>query len=94
MGYKRWRGNSGQSRYVEDPLPPMPPPPPPGGEIRPVPPPAPGRGRPPFSPGASFFRGLRLDREDLYLIGILWLLYRCSGERELLIAAAAYALAG
>ena len=95
MAYKRWRGNTGQGIRVPTPgdegpgppPPPMPPPPP----VRPPPPP----------PGISFagesLEGLlsrldpgRLEREDWLVLGILWLLYRLSGDPVLLIALGLY----
>lgn len=92
MGYKRYRGNSGRVIRVptpEDdrPGPPVPPVPPPSG-----PPPAPA---PP--PAGEGLEGLlsrldpgRLEREDWLVLGILWLLYRLSGDTELLIAMGLY----
>ncbi len=78
MGYHRYEGNTGRSRWVDTPEaclapPPSPPPPPP----RPGPPP-----RPPMG----------LEQEDLVVLAILWLLYRSSGNAELLIAMGAYLL--
>ncbi len=78
MGYKRYEGNTGRYRHMETPgegvLPPPPPPPPPR--------PGPGPGRRPPVP--------ELDREDWLVLAVLWLLYRSSGDRELLIALGAY----
>lgn len=95
MAYKRYRGNSGRSERVETPeeteTPPfreMP---------RPGPPPGPPP-RPPGPPGGEFsleallsrFDPGRLEREDWLVLGILWLLYRLSGDTELLIALGMY----
>ncbi len=104
MAYKRWRGNTGRGIRVPTPgdegpgpssmpSPPSPPPPPP-------PPPPPIRPPPPH-PGIPFagesLEGLlsrldpgRLEREDWLVLGILWLLYRLSGDTELLIALGLY----
>ena len=83
--YKRYRGNSGHMEWVEEhavpsePFP-MPPPPPPW------PPP---QERPGFLSGllGRFLPGLQegLETEDLLLLLILYLLYRESGDMELLI---------
>ena len=80
--YKRYHGNSGRVERVEErPIPPPPvfaPPPPP------VPPPSPGsltRLLGQFLPGGRE----PLETEDLLLLLILYLLYRESGDRELLI---------
>lgn len=79
--YKRYQGNSGTVQWVEErPLPAPPPfsvPPPP----------------PPMQEGrlsgllGRFLPGLRegLETEDLLLLLILYLLYRESGDRELLL---------
>ena len=81
--YKRYHGNSGRVEHVEErPAPPVsasPPPPP-----QPPPPPPPGsltRLLGQFLPGGRE----PLETEDLLLLLILYLLYRESGERELLI---------
>ena len=110
--YKRYAGNSGEMRRVEEPLPgslpPLPPlpgslPPLPGplpGFRSPPPPPPPGS-RPPHSAGPSLpglleglLSGLRegLETEDLILLLILYLLYRESGEHELLVVMGAMLL--
>ena len=91
--YNRYYGNSGRVERVGEPRPPTPGPPPrpptgPPGERRP-----PG----PFS-GLSGELGrllgrvspARLETEDLLLIAILYLLYRECGDREFLLAMAAY----
>ena len=78
--YKRYHGNSGRVERVEErPAPPVfapppqpPPPPPPGSLTRLLGQCLPG-GREP------------LETEDLLLLLILYLLYRESGDRELLI---------
>ena len=82
--YKRYQGNSGRMEWVAEraaPQPfPMPPPPPP------FPPPP---ERPGFLSGllGRFLPGLQegLETEDLLLLLILYLLYRESGDTELLI---------
>ncbi len=80
--YKRYHGNSGRVERVEErPIPPPPvfaPPPPP------VPPPSPGsltRLLGQFLPGGRE----ALEAEDLLLLLVLYLLYRESGDRELLV---------
>lgn len=84
---KRYDARSGRVSGMPEPIlappPPMPPPPPP--RPRPAPPPPfggllPGR----LLPGLG-----ELDNEDLLLLLILWLLYRESGELELLVIMAA-----
>ena len=83
----RYYGNTGRMERLPDRSEPPPPPPP----YVPPPPPRPG-------PGQDVFRFLhrldprRMDREDLLLLAILWLLYRESGERELLIVMGAMLL--
>ena len=98
--YKRYQGNSGLVRRVEEPAPPgrVPPPGrfPPSGSM---PPPPPGPFPPPPPPRApGLFERLRallpgprapLETEDLLLLAILYLLYRESGETEWLVALAA-----
>ncbi len=78
MGYHRYEGNTGRSRWVDTPEAPFAPPPPP------LPPPP--RPWPPPKPAAG------LDQEDWLVLAILWLLYRSSGNAELLIAMGAYLL--
>ena len=80
MGYHRYEGNTGRSRWVdapEEPFAPPPPPLPPPSRPRPGPPPA---------------RPWGLEQEDLAVLAILWLLYRSSGNGELLVAMGAYLL--
>ena len=89
--YKRYAGNSGAMRRVEDA--PPPPPPPPG----PPPPPPPAKPGLPGLPEGLFshlLSGLRegLETEDLLLLLILYLLYRESGEHELLVVMGAMLL--
>ena len=88
--YNRYYGNSGRCERVgappPPPLPPMPKPPP--AEQRPPGPPPRwggelGRLLARLSPG-------QLETEDLLLLAILWLLYRDSGDRDFLLAMAAY----
>ncbi len=78
--YKRYHGNSGRVERVEErPAPPVFAPPP-----QPPPPPPPGsltRLLGQFLPGGRE----PLETEDLLLLLILYLLYRESGDRELLI---------
>lgn len=92
--YNRYHGNSGRVERVEEPHPPRPAPSPP-----PTPGPPPGERRPPGPfPGLSGELGrllgrvspARLETEDLLLIAILYLLYRECGDREFLLAMAAY----
>ena len=86
MGYNRYHGNTGRYERVEDvfvPPPPPPPPPPEGAGDRPFPP-AHSRAEP------GGLRLPRLDTEDLLILAVRWLLYRSSGEQEMLVALAAY----
>ena len=87
--YKRYEGNTGRVRRVEEgPGPeraPQAPPPPPGSP--------PGREIPPRAPGLferlSSFLPLRqgsLETEDWLILLILYLLYRESGDVDWLIA--------
>lgn len=101
--YKRYQGNSGLVRRVEESVPPPPPPasgpfPGPGSA-----PPRPPGHRPPPPPGpvqgllgrlGGLLPGLRegLETEDLLLLLILYLLYRESGDTEWLIALGAMLL--
>lgn len=65
----------------------------PGREKRPPPDAVPGAASPPFAGLDGLFRRLepaRLQAEDLLILAILYLLYRESGDREFLLAAAAY----
>lgn len=80
--YKRYHGNSGRVERVEErPIPPAP-------VFAPPPPPV-----PPRPPGSltrllgQLLPGGRepLEAEDLLLLLVLYLLYRESGDRELLI---------
>ena len=88
---KRYDASTGRVRDMPESIaaPPMVPPPPPSMIPPPRPRPAPP---PPFSgllPG-RLLSGLReLDSEDLLLLLILWLLYRESGDFELLVIMAA-----
>ena len=81
--YKRYQGNSGRVEWVEDRPGAFAPPPPPPPLLRPSAQPLGGLGdllrR--FLPGARE----ALETEDLLLLLILYLLYRESGDRELLI---------
>ena len=81
MAYNRYNGSTGERTRVEEPLPP---------ENEKTPP----------SPLLSLRSGLdgiferldpkRLETEDLLVLAILWLLYRESGDWEMLIALGAY----
>ena len=75
----RYEGNTGRVRRVPEP-----------GAFAPCPPPPPPP--PPMRPG-GLFPGLRLpvslETEDLLLLLILYLLYRESGDEELLFILAA-----
>ena len=90
--YNRYYGNSGRCERVG-----VPPPPPP--EPQQPPPHPPPEQRPPGPPrGLSGELGRllgrlapgRLETEDLLLLAILWLLYRESGDRDFVLAMAAY----
>ena len=87
--YNRYQGNSGRVRRVEEPL-----------SVRPAPPapplPAPfspgpaARGRPPQPPRFPLESIMRrslgsLETEDVLLLLILYLMYRESGDSELLL---------
>ena len=99
MAYNRYRGNSGSVERIEDDSPSPPPPPPPPSPSPPPPPPreaATERPRPPAAPpppglGEGLGRLLRrlspqgLETEDFLLMGILYLLYRETGDRDFLI---------
>ena len=86
--YKRWQGNSGRVQPVEDGLPSAPPPPPPPLREPPreplPPPPPPGAALPPLF-GRLFGALGELEAEDLLLMGMLYFLYRESGDVELLL---------
>ena len=91
--YKRYAGNSGEMRRVEEPLPGSLPPLP--GFRSPPPPPAkPGLPGLPEGLFSHLLSGLRegLETEDLILLLILYLLYRESGEHELLVVMGAMLL--
>jgi len=83
----RYEGNTGRVTRLPEP---QDLPPPPGPEA-PPPPPRPGPGPPPpRRPGPDLGRLLPglyegLETEDVLLLLILWLLYRESGDQELLI---------
>lgn len=84
--YKRWQGNTGEVRQVEERSAPPPPPRP-----APSPPPrSPGHAPTPPLSGLPFLGRLEgvlgaLETEDLLLIAILYLLYRESGDVEMLL---------
>ena len=86
--YKRYQGNTGLVRRVEEAAPPgRSLPPRPGGYVPPPPPPPPGL----LGRLGALLPGLRagLETEDLLLLLILYLLYRESGDGEYLLALAA-----
>lgn len=77
----RYEGNTG--RVVRMPE---------AGDLRPPPPPPPPLRRAPPRPDplSRLFAGLgELEQEDLLMLLILWLLYRESGDQELLLIMAA-----
>ncbi len=84
--YKRYQGNSGRMEWVGDPPAPQP---------VPLPPPPPLTHTPPGPPREGGFAALlsrflpegrvELEQEDLLLLLILYLLYRESGDKELLL---------
>ena len=88
--YNRYYGNTGRVERVGTPQP---------RHDAPPPPPPPERS-PPGPPGGlsgELFRGLlrriapgNLETEDLLLLAVLYLLYRECGDREFLLAIAAY----
>ena len=94
-----YNAQSGQRRYRPEAKPkpekkgsPLPPPE--------APPPPPPEAKTPPGPLRELGRGLdgilsrldpsRLETEDLLVLAVLWLLYRESGDKELLIAMGAY----
>ena len=101
MAYNRYNGSTGERTRVEEPRPepprdesPLP------RESVPERPPPPESEKTPPSPLLSLRSGLdgiferldpkRLETEDLLVLAILWLLYRESGDWEMLIALGAY----
>ena len=94
MAYNRYNGSTGERTRVEEPLPP------PRESAPERPPPPPENEKTPPSPLLSLRSGLdgiferldpkRLETEDLLVLAILWLLYRESGDWEMLIALGAY----
>ena len=105
MAYNRYNGSTGERTRVEESAPPeesrsAPPLP---REDAPERPPPPGESeKTPPAPLLSLRSGLdgifarldpkRLETEDLLVLAILWLLYRESGDWEMLIALGAYFL--
>ena len=92
MAYKLYPGSGGAPRRVRDEEDERPP----EAEKRPPPDKRPGAASPPLLSGLN---GLltrlepgRLEAEDLLVLAILYLLYRESGDREFLLAAAGYIL--
>lgn len=90
MAYKLYPGNGGMPRRIEDETDEMTP----EREKRPPPETAPRAAAPPISGGLDALlkrlEPTRLEAEDLLLLAILYLLYRESGDREFLLAMAAY----
>ena len=87
---KRYDASTGRVRDMPESIaaPPMvPPPPPPMMPPRPRPAPPPPFGG--LLPGRLLSGLTELDSEDLLLLLILWLLYRESGDLELLVIMAA-----
>ena len=87
---KRYDASTGRVSGVPEsvavtPVAPVMPPPPPPPRPRPAPPPSFGG----LLPGRLLSGLGELDREDYLLLLILWLLYRESGDFELLIIMAA-----
>ena len=77
--YNRYKGNSGKVIRVEDNLPPAP-------KMKPMPPTKIYRPNPGIALQNLIPRTLgELETEDLLLILILYLMYRESGDKELLI---------
>ena len=99
MAYNRYNGSTGERVRVEDAPPPERPPSPLPPEDAPAPEHS-GNEKTPPSPLLSLRSGLdgiferldpkRLETEDLLVLAILWLLYRESGDWEMLIALGAY----
>ena len=87
---KRYDANTGQVSGMPEPIaapPAVPPPSPPIVPPRPRPAPPPPLGG--LLPGRLLSGLGELDSEDLLLLLILWLLYRESGDLELLVIMAA-----
>ena len=94
-----YNAQSGQRRYRPEA---KPPPEKKGSPLPPpeAPPPPPPEAKTPPGPLRELGRGLdgilsrldpsRLETEDLLVLAVLWLLYRESGEKELLFALGAY----
>lgn len=96
MAYNLYQGNSGISRRVET-AETAPPPAPPEPEEEKKPPPdgkTPGAALPSLRSGLdgvlSRLDPGRLESEDLLILAILYLMYRISGDKELLLTIAAY----
>ena len=83
--YKRYQGNSGKVVWVEDAPHPAPPPEPQGPVHRLQPGSAAQRRPAPRPSGGLRLPGAELEMEDLLLLLILYLLYRESGDSELLM---------
>ena len=88
--FKRYEGNTGRVEIIPD-APPGPPPSPPWSPPPPPPPPPPG----PLTGLRGLFSSLlpgqreAMETEDLLLLAILYLLYRESGDEEMLFILAA-----
>lgn len=88
MAYNRYQGNSGRAHRVDteqEPPPGPPSAPPPEPENAPPPPPPAARMAGPLSGALG-----RLEAEDWLVIAILYLVYRSSGDWEMLAALGAY----
>ena len=83
--YKRYQGNSGKVVWVEDTPRPSPPPQPQDPARRPPPGGAAQRRPAPRPPVGLRLTEMDLETEDLLLLLILYLLYRESGDSELLM---------
>ena len=102
MAYNRYNGSTGERTRVEEPASVEPPrdASPLPRESAPERPPPPESEKTPPSPLLSLRSGLdgiferldpkRLETEDILVLAILWLLYRESGDWEMLIALGAY----
>ena len=95
MAYNRYNGSTGERTRVEEPLPPekaQSGSPLPHGSVPERPPPPPENEKTPPSPLLSLRSGLDgiFERLDPKRLEILWLLYRESGDWEMLIALGAY----
>jgi len=90
--YKVYRGGGGEPRRVEDRRPQPPPPPPPGAPFSPRP--SEGFAEPVRQAIESLLGRMtgELETEDLLLLLILYLLYRESGDTQMLLVMGAMLL--